>query len=84
MNLWIKLFNRIVDLMNNEDKRMQQHLLEFLLTHKDAPEIITDKNGKPTAAIYFTLHGRNKEHYKNIMRNIKEQTLYAYEMDEND
>lgn len=49
----------------------------FLKHHRNAQEVIFNKNGQPLAAVYFTPVGIHQEEFKNLMREIQNRVQYA-------
>jgi hypothetical protein len=56
--------------------------MAFLNHHRQACELVFDKQGKPMAAIYFTPQAQDKIWAKSFFRKVQERVLYANEMDD--
>jgi hypothetical protein len=55
---------------------------EFMKHHRQACELVFDKEGYPMAAIYFTPQAMNKEQIKAIFQEIRRRTLYGHELEQ--
>lgn len=49
----------------------------FLRHHHNASELLTNKDGKPLAALYFTPTGMHQEEVKNILRLARERMHWS-------
>lgn len=56
----------------------------FLRHHRNAHEIILNKQGEPLAAIYITPIGDHQESVKCIFKEVRDRMQYAYERDDDE
>jgi hypothetical protein len=74
---WTRLANIILK-QDGHTKFMEPRFdVMFLKHHKNASEIVVNKQGKPLAAIYFTPTGMHQTEFKSLIRNVRDSMQYA-------